>query len=492
MAATSKPSRLETGDELDDFVDAHDVALVEFYTSGCAMCQAMEPVLGNVARATDVAIGMVNPGDDIELVDRFDIRSVPTLVLFEDGTETARLAEGSRAATPSPSSWPSTFRTPSVPTDRIRFVTAAHCSSPRTLIIARSYSPSMSDEDGADLLALCCDAVADLDDTALRDALEYFDPDLVYVVRESSDVRVVSRLRRAFRRAGRLRRRPRRRSDGDGRRYHVRRSRGRRRCSRTVPKTTRRRPRSTSSVTISSRRPTPSCWSRPSPVANRSPATSRASERDGDRADRCARGGLRSRLGADRRRRAGHDTGSGSRPVAPLRCGRTRLSHLRPARFGGRLVGPGRPVRAASACQRRADDRTAPPERMGTRRARPSPRPPRRTSARSRGSARRRLERSATARARSRSHVSCAAPTSWSRRRRPTRDAAVRRHRNGRATVDDHLVDRGLRSPTRRVRGLRRHRSVPRRAGRDDPQVRLVAGRRVRRAVARHVERPRI
>ncbi|WP_408957803.1 thioredoxin family protein [Natrinema sp. 74] len=94
MTATDKPVRLETGDELDAFVDSRDVALVEFYTSGCALCQAMEPVLGNVARATDVAIGMVNPGDDIGLVDRFDIRSVPTLVLFEDGDETARLAEG--------------------------------------------------------------------------------------------------------------------------------------------------------------------------------------------------------------------------------------------------------------------------------------------------------------------------------------------------------------------------------------------------------------
>ncbi|OLZ40268.1 thiol reductase thioredoxin [Natrinema saccharevitans] len=94
MAATSKPSRLETGDDVDEFVASHDVALVEFYTSGCALCQAMEPVLGNVARATDVAIGMVNPGDDIGLVDRFDIRSVPTLLLFEDGEETARLADG--------------------------------------------------------------------------------------------------------------------------------------------------------------------------------------------------------------------------------------------------------------------------------------------------------------------------------------------------------------------------------------------------------------
>ncbi|SEV80661.1 ribonuclease H-like domain-containing protein [Natrinema salifodinae] len=53
-------------------------------------------------------------------------------------------------------------------------------------------------ETGGDLLALRCDAVADLADAALRDALEYFDPDLVYVVREASDVRIVSRLRRAF------------------------------------------------------------------------------------------------------------------------------------------------------------------------------------------------------------------------------------------------------------------------------------------------------
>lgn len=89
-----KPRRLETGGDLDDFVETHDVALVELYTSGCALCQAMEPVLGNVARATDVAIGLVNPGDDIGLVDRFDVRSVPTLLLFEEGTETARLAEG--------------------------------------------------------------------------------------------------------------------------------------------------------------------------------------------------------------------------------------------------------------------------------------------------------------------------------------------------------------------------------------------------------------
>lgn len=94
MNESVKPTRLEDGGDLDAFVDEHGVALVEFYTKGCERCNAMVPVLGNVARVTDVSIALLNPGNDITLVDRFDIRSVPTLVLFEDGEEVGRLAEG--------------------------------------------------------------------------------------------------------------------------------------------------------------------------------------------------------------------------------------------------------------------------------------------------------------------------------------------------------------------------------------------------------------
>jgi len=91
---TARPTRLADGDDLDSFVASHETALVEFYTIGCSKCAAMEPVLGNVARASGVAVGMVNPGDDFDLVERFDIASVPTLVLFRDGEERARLADG--------------------------------------------------------------------------------------------------------------------------------------------------------------------------------------------------------------------------------------------------------------------------------------------------------------------------------------------------------------------------------------------------------------
>lgn len=92
--AAGKPVHLEDADDLDTFLEEHEIALVELYSSGCPKCQAMEPVLGNVARSTAVPIGLVNPADDVQLLERFDVQSVPTLILFRDGDPIARLSEG--------------------------------------------------------------------------------------------------------------------------------------------------------------------------------------------------------------------------------------------------------------------------------------------------------------------------------------------------------------------------------------------------------------
>lgn len=86
--------QLENESELDAFVSKGSVALVEFYTEGCGICQSMEPVIGNLAREIEISVGTVNPRDDPPLVDRFDVRSVPLFVLFDDGEPVARLADG--------------------------------------------------------------------------------------------------------------------------------------------------------------------------------------------------------------------------------------------------------------------------------------------------------------------------------------------------------------------------------------------------------------
>lgn len=90
-----RPVALDGEADLDEFVTTHDRVLVDFYTNGCTLCASIEPVLGNVARAhDDLAVATINPRDDPPLIERFEIRSVPTLLLFEDGEVVGRLASG--------------------------------------------------------------------------------------------------------------------------------------------------------------------------------------------------------------------------------------------------------------------------------------------------------------------------------------------------------------------------------------------------------------
>ena len=93
-ATTDRPVHLADEADLDRFVADAETALVEFYTDGCGICASMEPVLGNLARELDTAVGLVNPRDDPPLVDRFQVQSVPLLVLFADGEPVARRADG--------------------------------------------------------------------------------------------------------------------------------------------------------------------------------------------------------------------------------------------------------------------------------------------------------------------------------------------------------------------------------------------------------------
>ncbi|KTG27439.1 thioredoxin family protein [Haloferax profundi] len=98
VTTPTKPVHIDTRDELDALVSEHDRVLLDIYTSGCAICQSIEPVLGTVAKVSDVVVAMLNPKTDMSVADEYTIRSVPTLLLFEDGEQTGRLDDGFQGA----------------------------------------------------------------------------------------------------------------------------------------------------------------------------------------------------------------------------------------------------------------------------------------------------------------------------------------------------------------------------------------------------------
>ena len=78
----------------DEHVKGSDVpVLVDFWAEWCGPCKMISPVLEEIAeeQAGKIQIGKLNIDDNLEVTRRFDVMSIPTLILFKDGEPVRRL-----------------------------------------------------------------------------------------------------------------------------------------------------------------------------------------------------------------------------------------------------------------------------------------------------------------------------------------------------------------------------------------------------------------
>lgn len=61
--------------------------LVDFYADWCGPCKMLSPVLHELAeeKADELKVGKVNVDEQMELAMRFQVSSIPMVVLFKDG-----------------------------------------------------------------------------------------------------------------------------------------------------------------------------------------------------------------------------------------------------------------------------------------------------------------------------------------------------------------------------------------------------------------------
>lgn len=82
-----------TDANFEETIGKNRVAFVDFWASWCGPCRALAPTIEELAKEYDgkALIGKLNVDENPATAEKFQVFSIPTMILFKDGKEAERL-----------------------------------------------------------------------------------------------------------------------------------------------------------------------------------------------------------------------------------------------------------------------------------------------------------------------------------------------------------------------------------------------------------------
>jgi thioredoxin 1 len=93
MVANNDSAMEITQDEFSEvFNDGHKLVVVDFFAEWCMPCVMLSPIIEDLAsQMKDVKFVKINVDDNRELSKKYDVMSIPCLIIYKDGKEIDRI-----------------------------------------------------------------------------------------------------------------------------------------------------------------------------------------------------------------------------------------------------------------------------------------------------------------------------------------------------------------------------------------------------------------